>query len=225
MEKVNKRFWGDDEEQTKQETTQTMTPQDYGEATGARQNWWQTLQDWGKSGNYGLVSAPYDDIYSQAAKKINQYYWGGPSSPGMMDKVKASAARRGVSESPAADVLMQRTGVEEANQLKDLSVGVSSAKAEATENARMNWLKSLMSLSGLKSGAYTSTGTATTTQPGTDMWDAIGSIGGAIGTGLGYSFGGPLGGAFMSGLTSLAQTPQKTQGSLTDLSVSPGWAL
>jgi hypothetical protein len=123
---------------------------DYSEATGARQDWAKQIKDWGASPSYGANLSNYDEIFANAAKKINQYYQGTASAPGMNDRLKASAARRGVSESPAADVLMQRSGVEEANKLGDLATTVGTDKANAIETARTNWMSSLQSLAQLK---------------------------------------------------------------------------
>jgi hypothetical protein len=120
------------------------------QATGARQDWAKQIKDWGASPSYGANLSNYDEIFANAAKKINQYYQGTASAPGMNDRLKASAARRGVSESPAADVLMQRSGVEEANKLGDLATTVGTDKANAIETARTNWMSSLQSLAQLK---------------------------------------------------------------------------
>lgn len=215
-----KRNWGDEEEETgRQETTQTMAPKDYTESTAARGNWWDTLQNWGKSGTYGVDTGIYNDIYSQAAKKINQYYWGSPTGPGAVDKIKSNVAQRGAQDSPATGVLSSRMAAEEANKLGDLSTTVGTAKANTIENARGNWLNSLMQLAGLKSGAYTSTGNTTTYAPSTDAWDVLGTVGSGVGMGLGYGLGETTGSDLMSTLTSL-MSPQKTQSSLSDRGIS-----
>jgi hypothetical protein len=123
----------------------------YAESDAARGNWWSTLQDWQKQPGYGVVQQDYEDIYNKAAQKINQYYWGGPSGqPGLQDKISASAARRGVAESPSLDVMKQRTGAQEAYDLGQKSTEVNSLKAAANEQGRTNWLASLQNLSSLK---------------------------------------------------------------------------
>ena len=124
---------------------------EYSEATGARGSWWDTLQNWGQPGaNYGANMPNYDAVYENAKKRINQYYWGGPSGGGLIDKVRAGAARRGVAESPAIDVLTQRAGVEQANKLGDISTELDVTKANAIETARGNWLNSLTNLAQLR---------------------------------------------------------------------------
>ena len=142
-------------------------------------NWWQTLQDWQKQPGYGVVQQDYQDIYDKAAQKINQYYWGSPSSPGLQDKVAAGAARRGVSENPAADVLKQRTGVEEANRLGQLSTDVNTQRATANEQGRINWLNSITNLSQMKPSVQWG-GTTTTTQPQTDYIPSLIGAGASI---------------------------------------------
>lgn len=145
---------GDDDEYSIPPQEFKAAPE-FPEAQGARENWWQTLQDWQKSGTYGANLPDYNAIYSNAANRINQYYWGGASGGGLIDKLKASAARRNVSGSPAMDVMSQRMGAEQAGQLKDLSTTVDTQKAQAVENARTNWLTSLMNLSGQRpSGSW-----------------------------------------------------------------------
>lgn len=215
MEKVNKRFWGDDEEKQTQTTTQTMTPVEYPQSEAARGDWYQSLQEWGADPMYGAITPNFQDIYSKAAKRVNQYYWGGASGqPGLVDKIRSRGAARGVQDSPAVDVLTQRAGAEEAQQLGELSTSVDTLKASAGEAARNNWMTSLMNLARMKSGAYTSTGTQVASQPGTDVWDVLGTVGSGIGQGVGNYFGSGGSGGFMKQFQDL-MNPQKTQGSLT----------
>lgn len=188
-------FGGDDEDTSTQTTTQT--PQwyqapDYAESTGARQNMWQTLQDWGKSGTYGLQLPNFEDVFQNAQKRLNQYYWGGASSPGLIDKIRSQAARRGVSDSPAIDVLTQRAGVEQAGQLGDISTQLDVTKADAIEKARMNWLTSIQNLASMKpSGTWGGTTTTTMTQPQESFWPSL--VGAGIGLAGDYMFGNQLG--------------------------------
>jgi hypothetical protein len=196
--------WGGDEEETgKQETnqTQTQTKTNYPETDAARQNWAQTLTDWGSSGTYGASLPNYDNIYSNAAKKINQYYWGGATGGGVIDKIKAQAAQRGVQDSPATAVLTSRMGAEEANKLGDLSTTVDTTKANAIESARTNWLSSLTNLANLSPQSTTSTGNSTTTSyaPSSTAMDALSSLlSGATQLGTSYLTGGAS-----SGLSSI----------------------
>lgn len=168
---------GEDETttQTRVEEPKFTQAPDYAESEAARGNWWKTLQDWGSSGSFGAVMPNFEDVYKNAAKRVSQYYWGGPSGQtGLMDKIRAGAARRGVAESPAIDVLTQRAGAEEAGKLGDISANLDVTKAQAVESARTNWLQSMMNLAGLKpSGTWGGTTTQTTTQPGEDLFPSL----------------------------------------------------
>jgi hypothetical protein len=189
-----KRNWGDgeDEETGRQETqqTQTQTRQAYPESDVARQNWGKTLTDWGQPGaNYGANLPDYNAIFENAKRRINQYYWGGATGGGVIDKIKAGAAQRGVQDSPATGVLTSRMGAEEAGKIGDISVGVDTEKAKAIESARNNWLSSLTSLASLSPQSTTgvSSGSTTTYAPATTAMDMFGSLAGA-GTQLAASY-------------------------------------
>jgi len=161
-------LFGEDKPETQTVTQEPKFYQapEYSETEGARKSWWNSLQDWGNSGNYGVNLPNYDKVYENAQNRINQYYWGGPSGGGLINKMRAGAARRGMSDSPAADVLAQRMGVEQANQLGDISTNLDVTKANAVETARNNWLNSIMSLSNLRpQGTWGATTTTTVDQP------------------------------------------------------------
>lgn len=187
------------------------------EAKGARETWWSNLQDAGKSGTYGLNLPNYDNIYQNAANKINQYYWGGPSGGGLMDKIRAGAARRGVSDSPATDVLTQRMGAEQAGKLADMSANLDVTKADAIEKARQNWLNSIMTLSQMKpAGTWGGTNTTTMTQPQESLLPAL--LGGGIslaGNAMTNKTLENMNATNRSWMRDMYQTPKKTQDSLT----------
>jgi hypothetical protein len=185
-------FGGGEETQTVTQEPKFYQQPDYAESTQARQNWSSTLSDWGKSGTYGVNLPNYNDVYKNAAKKVNQYYWGSASNPGLMDKISAGAARRGVQDSPAGDVLKQRSGVEEANQLMGLSSDLDVTKANAIETARGNWMNSMQSLASLRPGGSWG-GTTTTTQQGESAWPAL--IGAGVGLAGNLAMGNYLGAA------------------------------
>lgn len=134
------------------ETTKNDIQQlpDYPEATGARQNWWEVLQQWGKQPGYGAIAPNWNDIWNQASGRVNRFFAGGPEGPGLNARVSSGLARRGMSEQPAADVLKQRTGFAEGNLLKDLAVTQATNEAAFGEQGRQTWLSSLMSLAGQK---------------------------------------------------------------------------
>ena len=143
------------DEQT-QEQKINYTP----EASAAQKTWWDKLQSWGSDPNYGAISPEWDDIWDLASKKINQYYWGGVGTTGEAGKVKASAARRGVSQSPALENSLSLLGMSEAGNISDLAKQEAINKATFAEQGRENWLTSLMNLAGYKSGSTTTTTTA-----------------------------------------------------------------
>jgi len=135
----------------KQETARPefIKSPEYEEAKGARQSWWQRLQDWGASPSYGAVSPSWEDVWQKGAQKVRDYYWGTASSPGLIGKVKGSAARRGVSDQPALGKEITKMAVSEGRDIADMTTQQNIAQAQLGEQARMNWLKSLMGLSQL----------------------------------------------------------------------------
>jgi len=152
---------------------------DYPEAEGARGAWWGKLQEWGADPNYGGISPDWEDIWNKAKMKISQYYWGSPTSSGLAGKIRASAARRGVSESPAMENQLTRMGVEEANQLGGMTTEQNTQRAQLGENARMNWLNSITNLASQKPQYMTNWGVSSGGSA-----PIAGSIMGALGTGL-----------------------------------------
>lgn len=123
---------------------------DYPEATGARENWWSTLQKWQTEPGYGAIQPDWNSIWENARGKVSRYFGGGPEGPGIDSKVKAGLARRGMSENPASDALLQRSGFQQGNMLQDLAVEQATKQAELGEQGRTTWLSSLMHLAGLK---------------------------------------------------------------------------
>jgi hypothetical protein len=123
---------------------------DYPEAEGARGMWWDTLQKWGKDPNYGAISPDWEDIWEKAKTKVNQFYWGSATSPGLAGKIRASAARKGMSDSPATEMQLTRMGAEQGTQLGNFLTDQNTQRASLTERARNTWLGSLTGLSQLK---------------------------------------------------------------------------
>lgn len=211
--------WGNNSDEDESNQTQWKEPTwyqtpDYTEASGARGQWWDTLQNWLKSGSYGANMPNFDAVYDNAKNRINQYYWGGPSGGGLIDKIRAGAARRGVAESPAVDVLTQRAGAEQANKLADVSANLDLTKANTVENARMNWLNSVMALSQLKPSGTWSTGTPYTNPEPTDYIPTL--IGSGVDLMGNYMQGQNLANENQKNRDLLAQMyPAMTQSSLT----------
>ena len=131
---------------------------DYTESTGAREDWWSKLQEWGKDTNYGAISPAWNEAWDLAKKKINQYYWGGVGDTGLAGKVKASAARRNASQSPALQNQLAMMGMSEVGNISDLTKEEAVNKATFRESARQNWRTSLQNLAGLKPSFVTGTG-------------------------------------------------------------------
>ena len=152
---------------------------EYEEAEGARGKWWETLQKWGDDPSYGAISPDWSNIWETVQRQVKQYYDGGPLSTGMRDKLKASLARRNMSDSPASDYLMMASRVEEANDMKDIATEQGKQKSELTEKGRMNWLSSLQNLSQQKPAGQWQT---TVTDPNfkNNQWfDLVGDMGSA----------------------------------------------
>jgi len=188
-------------EQTQEEKI-NYTP----EAQAAQKTWWEKLQEWGSDANYGAISPEWDDIWDLASKKINQYYWGGVGTTGEAGKVKASAARRGVSQSPALENSLALLGMSEAGNISDLAKQEAINKATFSEQGRENWLTSLMNLAGYKSG----TTTTTTTED-----DTLSSLLGAVtSAGLGLATGG-VGGGLLGLLKGLGKSQSSLGGGMS----------
>lgn len=122
---------------------------DYPEAEGARTKWWDLLQQFGGEPGYGAISPDWGDIWQNAQKKVQQYFWGSPTDPGVVGKIKSSAARRNVSESPALTNMMSRMGATESGLLSSMATEQATKKAEFSEAGRQNYLQQLQSLSGM----------------------------------------------------------------------------
>ena len=173
------------------------TPEQYAEfpeAEAARKTWFGKLQEWGGQPGYGAIAPDWGDIWEQAQKRVKQYYWGGPGGqPGVAGKVPASAARRGVSESPALEREMGLMGMQEAGDIKDIATTMATKEAEFGEAGRQTWLQSLMGMTGVRPGYYQPAGQFQqpytvqeqvmgypTEQPG--IGPMIGELGSAIGS-------------------------------------------
>ena len=221
-------LFGGGEKETKQETRQDTTKDysydflrspEFAETAGARGSWFDKLTQWGQQPGYGAIAPNWGDIWDTAQKRIKQYYWGGPGGqPGLSDKVKASAARRGVSDSPALETELTHMGYEEAGKQGELATGMAREEAAFGEQGRQNWLQSLMQMAGLQvpgqwaqSGVTgtnigTSTGTTTKTEDQGSPFAKL--LGGLVGPGLSGLFGGGEGGGsdWLSKLLPMAGT-------------------
>ena len=122
---------------------------DYKESEGARVKWWDLLQQFGGEEGYGAISPDWGDIWENAQKKVQQYFWGSPTDPGLKGKMDASLARRNRSEDPAAQTMMSRMGATEGGLLSSMATEQATKKAEFSELGRQNYMQNLMQLSGM----------------------------------------------------------------------------
>ena len=175
-------FGGKDDEED--QPPQFIRAPEYEEAEGARGKWWEQLQQWGEDPNYGAISPDWADIWQTAQQKVKQYFWGGPTQPGLAGKVKASAARRGVSESPALETELTRMGQEEAGMLREMATEQAVQKASFGEQGRQTWLQSLTGLSQQKPAGTWWTPGGESGQTG-GIGQMISTIGRAAGQALG----------------------------------------
>lgn len=151
-----------------------MNPE-YAENTGARELWWKRLQEWGNDPNYGAISPDWSNIWENVQNKVRQYYEGGPLKPGVKDRVRASLARRGMSENPASDYLLAQTDVAQGNELANIATEQGIAKAQFGEQGRLNWLQSLQDLEARKpEGQWQTTIRPDKTNA---IWGSIGNLG------------------------------------------------
>jgi len=155
---------GDDSGTTVERSApQFLQNPEYEEAKGARATWWDKLQQWGSQPGYGAIAPNWGDIWKRAQDKIRHHYWGGPGGQtGISDKVRASAARRGVSESPALETQIGQMGMQEASDLSGIATTMATKEAEFGEQGRQNYMRQLMGLAEQKpSGQWWSPGQTT----------------------------------------------------------------
>ncbi len=132
---------------------------EFPEAEAARETWWGKLQEFGKEPGYGAISPDWGDIWEESQRKVKQYYWGGPGGePGVAGKVRASAARRGVSESPALEAEMGRMGRAEAGDIRSMATEQAFQKAKFAEAGRQNWLQQMQAMTSLRPMYYQPSG-------------------------------------------------------------------
>lgn len=153
---------------------------EFEETAGARKGWWEKLQEWGQQPGYGAIAPDWGDIWQRAKKRVSQYYWGGPEGgPGLAGKVKASAARRGVAESPAGETMLMRMGATEAGQLGDIGTEMSLQEALFGEKGRQSWLQNIAKMSGLQvPGVWQTARGYTPAGAGETPWGDLATAGG-----------------------------------------------
>ena len=155
----------------------------YAESDAARKTWSDKLTEWGGEEGYGAIPMNWDEIWNTAKDKVSRYYWGGVNDPGLAGKVKASAARRGVSQSPALENQLTSLGFQESIDLNQLATTEATSKAQYGEQGRQGWLNSMMNLAGLKPSYMTNAGMS---PPGTTY--GAGNMIGDVSSGIGGLF-------------------------------------
>jgi len=149
----------------------TKAPE-FPETEAARGEWWNRLQQFGGEPGYGAIAPDWADIWENAQRKVRQYFWGSPTDPGIIGKVRASAAGRGVSESPALEKMIGRMGATESNVISDMATQQAQQQSQFGEAGRLNYMQQLQSLAGYKPevAGYTPWQTTDTAQK-TNAWD------------------------------------------------------
>lgn len=164
---------------------------EYPETTGARGEWWQRIQDWGNQRGYGAIAPDWGDIWDKASTRIKQYYWGGPEGgAGLAGKVKASAARRNVAESPALETGLTRLSATEGRDLGELATNMATEEAEFGEAGRQNWLQNISQIANLKVPGTWQSAQAYTPAQSTPWGDLASAVGSFFGAGGGGGFNG-----------------------------------
>ena len=158
----------------------------YPEADVARGEIAGKLKEWGTLPGYGAISPEWGDIWERAKGKVGRYYWGEPGETGLAGKVRAGAARRGVSESPAIDTLMTRMGQQEAIQLGEMGTEQAMQEALFGEKGRQDWFGQMQDLAGMRPSYATPAGVSQPQAPSTG--EMVGELGSAI-TGAGMQYG------------------------------------
>lgn len=152
---------------------------EFAESEQARGKWWEKLQEWENQPGYGAIAPDWGDIWDRAEGKVNRYYWGSPTSPGAVGKIRASAARRGVSESPALETNISRMAKEEGLQLQDMATEQAMQEALFGEQGRQNWMAQLMGLTQVKP-SYISVGGQQGNDSGSMLGGIVSQVGGVM---------------------------------------------
>ena len=169
-----------------QSTNKIMQLPEYPEADMSRKMLGQKVQDWGSQPGYGAISPEWNDIWGRTKNKISQYFWGGPGETGLAGKVKASAASRGVSDSPALQTELTAMGQKESGMLSDAAIEQALQEATFGEQGRQSWINTAMGLSQEKP-SFMSAGQ--TNQPGSPASGGWGGLANSILGGAGAYLG------------------------------------
>ncbi len=133
------------------------------------------------TGNFGGISPDWNDIWQQTQKQVQQYYNGGPTSPGVNDQIKASFAQRGMSGDPASSYLLAASGANQASDLNNQASAMNIAKNQFAQTAKQNWFTNMKSFndSTMPEQGMWSGGVPFAT-PGQQIGNAIGAAGSGL---------------------------------------------
>ena len=159
--------------------------EEFPESEQARKDIAGRLQEWGDLPGYGAIEPDWGDIWERAKGKVSRFYWGGVGDTGLAGKVKASAARRGVSESPALQTQLTKMGMQEGLELKDIASEQALQEAAFGETGRQNWFTQMQNLARMKPTYATTAGVAQPQVPGTG--EMLGELGSSV-AGLGQQY-------------------------------------
>ena len=152
---------------------------EFPEAKGARESLSGRLTEFGEQPGYGAIPSNWQDLWGQAKEKVQQYFWGSPTDPGIVGKLKSRLAGKGMGEQPAAGRTLARMGATEAGELSDIAVRQAYEEAQESEKGRRNWMADMYKMAGLKPTMLQTGGTTTETSGGGEGWDLLGELGSA----------------------------------------------
>lgn len=192
---------GSGQNNTQDTTNKWEMAPDYAESAAARGTWGDTLKNWSTQPGYGAIAPNWDSIWQNAAKKVQQYFHGGPMGPGAEAGVKSNLAGRGMSENPAAEETLGRLGMQEGQQLGDMAVNQATQEANFGEQGRTTWLNSIMQLAGLKPQMLNTGSTVSREYQQPSFLNS--PTGKSVGTGLSDMLGGGQGSDLISMISGL----------------------
>ena len=155
-----------------------MAPE-FPETVKAREGLSGKLEEWGDDPMYGGVPQDWGEIWNLAKQKTRDFYWGTATGPGAADKVKASAARRGVSDSPALEAQLAAMSASEGRDLRKTASEQSISRAEFGEAGRLNWMTAMGQMADRKPSGMWNTKEFI---PQYNWGDAIGAGGETVGS-------------------------------------------
>lgn len=199
-------FGGDKGTETSQSVTYSQLP-GYEDVNKLRETATGKLQQWANMPGYGAIAPNWNDIWDLAKKRVQQYYWGTPTDPGMIAKLNADAARKGQSGQPAYVRNLSRLGQTESDQLSSMAVEQAMNEAQFAESGRQNWIKEALAFQAVKPD-YKATSTTSTSKDlgGGEGQYLLGNLFGTVTNTLGQKAGNWLSDLIPKGLGAIGST-------------------